>query len=214
MSERPGIDQRVKKSLLLDPVDRVHGVRNIKIGRIGVINLFGAETPFIRPEDHAHHTASAESFLKHAVEWLEANEGPVDIVVYLQCTDLFRDPMWIDVLVQKLIDDPSLDSAFVAYPTHKNYWRKTDLGYERITDVHYQPRQIREPLYREDTGLGCATRASIIKQGRRLGDKVSILENHQEASGIDIQNEFDLWLAETVMKKLLELGELNLPYLK
>ena len=161
---------------------------------------YGAETPFIRPCEYAGNIASAESFLQHAVQWLRDHQSyRPDIVVYLQCTDLFRKPEWIDICVAKLIADPSLESAFVAYPTHKNYWRKTPTGYERLTSAEYQPRQERQPLFREDTGLGCASRTHIVESGRRLGDKVWILENHDEASGIDIHDEEDLWLAETVM---------------
>ena len=45
----------------------------------------------------------------------------------------------------------------------------------------------------------CATRAALIKQGRRLGDRVVLIPNDDAASGIDIHNEFDFWLAERVL---------------
>jgi hypothetical protein len=61
-------------------------------------------------------------------------------------------------------------------------------------------RQKKEHIYREDTGLGCATRIKALKSGRRLGDKVVIIPNDDVASSIDIHTEYDLWLAEQVLK--------------
>jgi CMP-N-acetylneuraminic acid synthetase len=162
---------------------------------------FGAEVPFMRPSELAQDLTPTEPVLTHAVEWLEREEGyRVDIVVFLQPTDIFRKRTMIDDVVKRLLDDPSLESAFVAYPTHKNYWRKVDGRYVRMApDLAYGPRQKKEQIYREDTGLACATRASLIKAGKRLGDRVDIVPNPDEASFIDIHNDFDFWLAERVI---------------
>ena len=162
---------------------------------------WGAEVPFLRPTELAQDATPTEPVLAHAVEWLESNEGyRVDIVLFLQPTDVFRKRAMIDGVIKPLLEDASLDSAFVAYSTHKNFWRKNGVGYERLApDLAYGPRQTREPLYREDTGIACATRASLIKQGKRLGERVAILPNHDDASSIDIHTEFDFWLAEKVL---------------
>jgi len=66
-------------------------------------------------------------------------------------------------------------------------------------DLAYGPRQKKEPVYREDTGIACATRASLIKAGKRLGDNVIIIPNDDDASNIDIHTEFDFWLADQVL---------------
>lgn len=167
----------------------------------GVAKQWGAETPFLRPSELAQDLTPTEPVLRHAVEWLEAHEGyRADIVVFLQPTDIFRKRSMIDAVVQTLLDDETVDSAFVAHPTHKNFWRWNGSRFARLApDVAYGPRQTREPLYREDTGLACATRATCIKQGKRLGERVAIIPNPDEASGIDIHTEFDFWLAERVL---------------
>ena len=161
----------------------------------------GAEAPFLRPAELAQDLTPTEPVLQHAVEWLESHEGyRVDIVVFLQPTDLFRKRAMIDQAVRALLDDPTLETAFVAHPTHKNFWRRSGDRFSRLApDLAHGPRQTREPLYREDTGLACATRASVIKQGRRIGDRVAIIPNPDEVSGIDIHTEFDFWLAERVL---------------
>ena len=166
-----------------------------------IARAWGAETPFLRPAELAQDLTPTEPVLAHAVEWLETHEGyRVDIALFLQSTDIFRTTAMIDAVIQRLLEDPALDSAFIAYPTHKNFWRKQENRYVRLApDLAYGPRQTREPLYREDTGLACATRAAVIKQGKRIGERVAIVPNTDEASSIDIHTEFDFWLAEKVL---------------
>ena len=164
-----------------------------------VAKRWGAEVPFLRPEELATDDASTESVLKHAVEWLDAHGTPVDIVVFLQPTDVFRKRWMIKEAVRALLEDPQLDSAFVTYLDHKNYWSHVDGRFVPIAHRGYQPRQRKEPIYREDTGLACATRAGLVKQGRRIGDRVRLLVNRDQSSSIDIHDEFDFWLAERVL---------------
>lgn len=166
-----------------------------------VAKEWGAEAPFVRPAELAQDLAPTEPVLAHAVEWLEREEGyRTDIVLFLQPTEIFRTTAMIDAVIQQLLDDPALDSAFIAYPTHKNFWRKQDGAWTRLApDLAYGPRQTREPLYREDTGVACATRAALIKEGQRVGRRVAIVPNTDAASAIDIHTEFDFWLAEKVL---------------
>lgn len=163
---------------------------------------YGAEVPFMRPEELATDRASSESYLKHAVNWLEENEDyKVDIVVYLQLTDLFRKKGMIDKTIKKLLNDKKLESCFVAFETHKKYWEKEEGNWTRLTAKGHGPRQEAKYVYREDTGIACATRVKIVKKGMRLGDNVEIIKNNDDFSGIDIHEKDDLWLAEQVVKR-------------
>ena len=163
---------------------------------------FGAEAPFLRPAQLSGDSATSESALRHAVKWLEENENyNSDIVVYLQCTDIFRKRFMIDHLVAKLLEDDDLETAFVAYATHKKFWRKEGNTYQRLTSKIYTPRQKSVNFLREDAGMACATRAEIIKQGYRIGDSVYVLENNDEYSAIDIHDERSLFLAEKALER-------------
>lgn len=165
-----------------------------------VARQYGAEVPFMRPSELSTDYASTEATLQHAVKWLEDRENyRVDIVVFLQPTDVFRKKYMVEGVVRKLLEDESLDSAFVAYPDHKNYWRKHGDSYIPLDNRGHTARQLKEHIYREDTGLACATRARFVKEGRRLGDKVTVIVNDDHTSFIDIHEEFDLWLAEKIL---------------
>jgi CMP-N,N'-diacetyllegionaminic acid synthase len=171
-----------------------------EIAKIALSN--DAEVPFLRPNNLANDTATSEVALKHAVEWLRDNENyQVDIVVYLQTTDLFRTKTMIDDCVEVLLSKPEVDSAFMGLEVHKNFWRKDNGNFVRLADdIPYGiPRQEREPLYREDTGLALATRSSVILAGNRVGENIYIIPYEQKVDFIDIHTEFEKWLSEILI---------------
>jgi len=167
-----------------------------------VAREYGAETPFLRPKELSNDTATSEVALKHTVEWLRNYDNyNVDIVVYLQVTDIFRTKNMIDDCVKVLLEKPKVDTAFMGLITHKNFWRKEKGKFKRLADdIQYgTPRQQREPVYREDTGLALATRGSVIAEGRRIGNNVCIVPYEQDVDFIDIHTQFHLWLSEMII---------------
>ena len=66
--------------------------------------------------------------------------------------------------------------------------------------AEYSSRQVRRFVVREDTGLACASRAYLWREGRRIGDKVEILLNDDDFTAIDIHSQDDLELAEAALK--------------
>lgn len=165
---------------------------------------FGAEVPFLRPRALAQDLTTTEESLQHAlIEYERLSGMTYDIGVFITATDIFRKVEWIDQAIETLEADQDLESVFVGTRTHKNFWSKNEDGsFTRLQPwmANYSSRQIRRPIYREDTGLACASRASLWRAGRRLGDKVSIIENDDEFSFIDIHTEQDLNLAEAALK--------------
>ena len=201
LNGKPLIQYAIDSAKSCKRIDRI--IVTTDSGKIAeVAKECGAEAPFLRPQDISDDLATTESALQHAVLWLEKYEKyNTDIVVFLTCTAIFRKNIWIEQVVEKLLDDSSLDSVFLAYKTHKNYWRRMPDGWIRLApDITYSSRQIKEPLYRVETPSALATRADIIRQGRRIGPKVDIIPVEDERITLDIHTEFDFWLAEKVMK--------------
>lgn len=159
----------------------------------------GAWCPFLRDPSLAEDRTPTEPVLKDALERAEAIDGPFDIVVFLQPTDIFREPEWIARAVSLVKARPELECAFVAQKTHKNFWYRDEAGeWRRVFEwmAVYGPRQTRQPIFREDTGLASAIRSALIREGRRTGNKVEIIEIDSTAAGIDIHDAFDMYLAE------------------
>ena len=57
-----------------------------------IATSYGAEAPFIRPEEHSTDTATDRGWVIHAMEWLKKNENKVpDYWVHLRPTTPLRD---------------------------------------------------------------------------------------------------------------------------
>lgn len=168
-----------------------------------VARQFGADVPFRRPPELSHDMAPTEPVLMHTLAWVEETEKqPVDAVLFLQPTDIFRRERIVHRVVARLLEDPSLDTVFPGFPTHKNYWRRHGDGWVKLAaDIKYGPRQTREHLYKEETGIACASRPHVIRSGRRVGDRVDIIPYPEDAVFIDVESEFTAWLADKVMSE-------------
>ena len=168
----------------------------------------GADVPFLRPAELAQDMTTTEASLRQALSAYEDHKGlRFDICVFLTATDIFRHPGWIAEAVAVLAKNPEIESAFSAHATHKNYWCKNaDGDWERILPWmrDYSSRQARQKIFREDTGLACASRAQLWRDGRRIGDRVHLIENDLFETCIDIHSEFDLYLAEKAIEYFLE----------
>lgn len=168
----------------------------------GIARLYGADVPFIRPLYLAEDTSSSEDVFLHAINWLEEHEAvEYDIVVPLQVTDVFRRNTIVHKVVQKLLDSPHLDTVFAAYPEHKNYWKKEKDGYVPLDNRGHVARQLKEHIFREDTGIACATRTHVIRQKKRIGKNVEIIPHISGFDFIDIHDERDLWFANKIIEE-------------
>ena len=73
---------------------------------------YGAEVPFIRPEEYATDTALDIDVFRHALNWLAENEGyHPDIVVQLRPTYPKRNPKDIDAMIEMLANASEADSV-------------------------------------------------------------------------------------------------------
>lgn len=198
---KPLIAWSIEASMNCPEIDRtILSTEDEEIAEMG--RKLGAEVPFMRPPELAVDYATTEGVLQHAVQWLETEDNyKVDIAVFLQPTDIFRKQEWLSQVVQALLDDPELESCFVGFATYKNFWQVLEEKFEYLSWRGYGPRQTKTLVIREDTGLACATRGSIIKAGDRIGKNVKIITTEDTIPGIDVQYPFDLWLANKVIEE-------------
>ena len=173
-----------------------------------VAKKFGAEVPFLRPKNLSGDLATTEETLKHALlKYENLKNMKFDLCVFLSPTDVFRDPLWIKEAMYKMHQNKDLESVFVGYETHKNFWHinKNNKPVRLKSWMkEYCSRQIRKKIYREDTGLCCISRASLWRKGKRIGDNVYIIKNENEISSIDIHEKQDLKLANLIIKNGFE----------
>ena len=102
-----------------------------------------------------------------------------------------------------LNDGPRSKRRVSGHTTDKNFWeRRPDGSWQRVRPwmERISSRQVRRSIVREDTGLACASRAWLWREGRRIGDIVEIIINDDAFTSIDIHNEEDLLLAEAALE--------------
>ena len=52
-----------------------------------------------------------------------------------------------------------------------------------------------------NTGIALATKAKVIKEGKRIGKNIEIIPYEQNVDFIDIHSEFDLWLSQMLINE-------------
>ena len=127
-----------------------------------------------------------------------------DICVFLTCTNIFRKIEWITYAVNYLKKNKFKDSVFSVHNLYKHFWHHKNGKPSKILPwmKNYTSRQIAPKLYREDTGLACATRSKFWRKGKRIGKKVHFIVNEDSITGVDIHSEMDLFLADKIVQYL------------
>jgi N-acylneuraminate cytidylyltransferase len=178
---------------------------------------YGAETPFVRPDEHARDNTPDLPVFVHALEWLAENEGyKPDIVVQLRPTSPFRRVSHIDGAVYRLIERPDADAVrTVCIPFQNPFkmWRigsdglmiplGSDLGV--LKEPYNQPRQALPEVYWQTGYVDAAWTDTILTKNSMTGDEILPLII-DPSEWIDIDSPDDWRRAE----KLIESGEITL----
>lgn len=170
---------------------------------------FGAEVPFMRPEELAASHSTELEFHEHALQWLKDNEGyEPDLVVNLYPTTPFRDEILIDQAIEKILSHPEVDSLRstrkCSEHPYKMWVKEGDLlrpfveatsGENHTAAYHLLP-----PVQIQNASI-YITRPKTLSQYRNtVGEKVLSFEMSEEAS-VDINTPLDFLVAEAVIQE-------------
>jgi len=166
-----------------------------------VVQECGAEV-VMRPVGLSGDTASSETALLHALEYLKESENyEPDILVFMQCTSPLTLSEDIDGTVQVLLKE-NADSALSVTPFHYFLWRRSkEQGAVGINhDKFVRPlRQKREPQFLE-TGAIYAMRTSGFKNVKhRFFGKTAMYVMPQERC-LEIDEPVDFLIAEVLLR--------------
>ena len=158
-------------------------------------------TIFPRPKELCTDHASTEVVLKHALQIYEKSNGKTEITAFIQATEFFKPKNLLDNCIKTLLKNKKIDSCFVAYKQYKNFWIQKNGNLKRISPFkeRYKPRQLKKPIFREDTGLGLATRSKFIRKGQRIGNKVQCISYSNPLFSLDLNHDMDLKLINKII---------------
>jgi N,N'-diacetyl-8-epilegionaminate cytidylyltransferase len=167
-----------------------------------VARKWGAEVPFMRPDNLACDTASEWLAWRHAVEFMESIGRPFDVLVSLPTTSPFRAVEDVENCIALLRTRPDVDVALTVRRAERspyfNMVQTTSNGGVEIVmkrDVAFARRQDVPEVF-DITTVAYAVRTPLILDGDGLFDgKVHAVEVPSERA-MDIDTPYDFLMAE------------------
>ena len=142
----------------------------------------GSEVPFMRPAEYAQDLSPDIDAFRHALSWLEENEGyRPELVVHLRPTGPVRRVELIDQAIEQMLQHPEADSLrSVSWPTQTPYkmWRIENGNLERLLrvdglpDACSMPRQMLPEVFWQNGYVDVIRPRTILEQGMMTGARV------------------------------------------
>lgn len=148
-----------------------------------VARQYGAETPFLRPEEYSRDETLDFPVFKHALEWLAEHEDyHPDVVIQLRPTSPFRPPDLLDQAVQLLLDHQQADSVRGVVPSGQNPYKmwsvKPDgsirpiLKVDGIKEAFNAPRQQLPDTFWQTGHVDAIRPRAILEKNSMSGDVI------------------------------------------
>ena len=178
----------------------------------GIARDFGAEV-IMRPLELSGDTVLTEPVMRHVLDTLKDSSGyEPEFISLIQCTSPFLNSNVIKESVRRVVYD-GFDSCLTVYTRHGHDFEWKEGGGGIFIPNHdiddRRRRQDISKLYYEN-GAFYITKVDLFKkENNRFGGKVAkitTLEMREEDS-LQIDNEFDFWLAERIMKERFDRNE-------
>jgi len=164
-----------------------------------IARSYGAETPFLRPEEFAQDTSTDLEVFLHALTWLSTNQRYVpDICLHLRPTSPVRKPSDIETVIEILRDRPEIDSVrsvSCSPETPFKMWLRSPEGFispvihSDIPDAYNLPRQILPTVFLQNACID-AVRTNVITSQKSMTGKN--IYGYVMDDSFDIDTEQDL----------------------
>lgn len=196
---KPLISYSIEQSVQSSRVDRtIVSTDDQEIATVA--QNYGAEV-IMRPSEISGDTASSESALIHALDYLKQTEDyEPDLVVFLQCTSPLRKDDDIEKAIIQFQKERA-DSLLSVSPGHSFLWEQID-GVAQSINYDYRNRPRRQdmnPQFRENGSIYIFKPWVLREYNNRLGGKISLYVMDEPC--IDIDSMLDFETAEFLLTK-------------
>lgn len=203
---KPLIYYSIKHALECELIDRV--IVSTDHDEIAEVSKsFGAEVPFLRPEELAQDHVLDHPVFEHVLNYLKETEDyKADIVVHLRPTAPYRKNEWLTASIKKLIESPSADSVRSVSEVKQHPYRMFDIdegGFLKpiMTEKHAEPyllrRQDLPDLYYYNCVIDVSRYSTIMDQASMTGKNMLPFIMSDEDT-IDIDTPIDLEILRSV----------------
>ena len=178
-----------------------------------IAKKYGAQTPFLRPQEISSHTSHDIEYLTHALDWLQKNDTyKPDIVFKVSAScPLFR-AEYFDKATEILTQREDLDAVYPIYKVDKHPYKMWKIDeknhilepflpkdFTGFDEPYNMARQLLPKVYNH-CGVFALRYNTVMKKHSTGGDRIGFFEIPPE-DGFDIDNELDLHLAEILLKE-------------
>jgi CMP-N,N'-diacetyllegionaminic acid synthase len=199
--EKPLISYTIEAAINSKYIDKV--IVSTDCPKIAEVSKqYGADVPFLRPQELATDDAKTIDVLKHAVQFLEEQHYNFYHIVLLQPTSPLRNEKHIDESFDLYLKNKHIPVVSVCKAnTHPYIMRTIEDGYLKPflqTDNLFHRRQEFPDVY-ELNGAIYITHKEYIKKGLLYEESVLPYIMDKEYS-VDIDDKIDFIIAETIYK--------------
>ncbi len=171
-----------------------------------VAKQFGANVPFMRPDDLASDTASKWPVFIHALEAYEKQYGViVDYLVDMDVTVPLKQPIDINGAIQKALDDTTVDVVITGYEPERNpYFNMMEIrpdGFAEIVKTGEKPivrRQDAPEVYSLTPAAYVVKKSALYEFEHWSKAKCKIYPMPRERA-VDIDTKIDFKIVEFLM---------------
>jgi CMP-N,N'-diacetyllegionaminic acid synthase len=171
---------------------------------------YGADTPFLRPAEHASDQAIELGYIRHALAWLAENESyRPDLIVRLCPTAPLIRSEDVDRCIEILESDPSAESAIIMTPAREHPRKVVKVAEDSIHVISYVTergwdvaptnRQSYAEAFNRQSLPIVSRYATIMERGSQTGDVVRFHEVAQE-SALDVDTDLDFRIIEAILR--------------
>lgn len=178
-----------------------------------IARSYGAEVPFLRPDEIAQDDSTDLEVFQHALEWLRNNENyEPAICVHLRPTSPIRSVADIDAMIKILEDDKSLDSIRSVTENietpFKMWFREPDgllqpIIQTNIKEAYNQPRQKLPVTYLQNASIDVVRATTVTNKNSMTGDRIFgyVMQGNYD---IDYEHQLDKVAGDLVLKDKAE----------
>lgn len=202
---KPLVAHMIEHALKVSAItDLVVSTEDQEIAEVAV--SFGAQVPFMRPQELAQDDTPSLPVMQHAVREMEKSaQSPYDYVVLLQATAPLCRPQDIEAVLKRLAkDDCQSVVTVISVSTYHPFRMKRIVGDDILINYIDQgfedmrPRQLLPPVYKRSGAVYASTRTTVMDGETLVGPdaRAVVVPEH---TGIDIDNPIDLAMVRLIL---------------
>ena len=195
LNDHPLIAYSIAVAKLSKKIDRVIVSTNSQ-NYATIAKKYGAEVPFIRPDEFSTDSATDKDFLVHAMNWLKKNEGTIpEYWAHLRPTTPLRSVEIVDNAINKILQDStatSLRSGHKAPESPLKWFVKDNSYFKSFLEGKDSnlPKEEFEQVYIPDGFVDVVKTSYVLNSKDIHGDKMICFES-PVCTEVDSSEEFD-----------------------